>query len=119
MPLSGLKIWNVIKTETDKQREFDKKIQERGNKSDYTGGNKMKIDKLMQLWEEFSEIPINNDDCIEVNFYLWEKGTYRFDIWHWFDEKLPNGIAQWVSKEIKLADSIWKKLSARRLNRSK
>ena len=30
---------------------------------------------------------------IEVDFYWWEKGTYRFDIWHWFDENLPNGLA--------------------------
>jgi hypothetical protein len=23
-------------------------------------------------------------------------GTYRFEIWHWFDEKLPNGIAEYA-----------------------
>ena len=37
-----------------------------------------------------------NEDEIENNFYCWEKGTYRFDVWHWFDEKLPNGIAEWT-----------------------
>ncbi len=58
----------------------------------------MKKDNLVQLWEEFPQIPIDNNDCIEKDFCCREKRTYRFDIWHWFDEKLPNGIAQWVSK---------------------
>ena len=57
----------------------------------------MKKDILVQLWEEFSQIPIDNNDCIEKDFCCWEKGTYRFDIWHWFDEKLPNGIAEWTA----------------------
>lgn len=56
----------------------------------------MKTDKLIRLWEEFSEIPIDNNDCIQVDFFFWAKGTYRFDIWHCFDEKLPNGIAEWI-----------------------
>jgi hypothetical protein len=37
-----------------------------------------------------------SNDEIEENFYCREKGTYRFDIWHWFDEELPNGIAEYV-----------------------
>jgi hypothetical protein len=53
----------------------------------------MTITELKKMWEEFEDIPTNSDDEIEVNFNCWEKGTYRFDIWHWFDEKLPNGLA--------------------------
>lgn len=52
----------------------------------------MKIEELEKMWNEFSDIPINLDDEIEENFYWWKKGTYRFDIWHWFDEELPNGL---------------------------
>lgn len=52
----------------------------------------MEIAELEKMWEEFGDIPTNSDDEIEVDFYWWEKGTYRFDIWHWFDEKLPNGL---------------------------
>ncbi|MEZ4969418.1 MAG: hypothetical protein R2814_07125 [Flavobacteriaceae bacterium] len=54
----------------------------------------MALHELEKMWEELGDIPINSDDEIEVNFYLWKKGTYRFDIWHWFDEKLPNGIVK-------------------------
>ncbi len=53
----------------------------------------MTILGLKKLWKKFSNIPINQDDEIATDFYLWEKGTCRFDIWQWFDEKLPNGIA--------------------------
>ena len=53
----------------------------------------MKITELEKIWSAFCDIPTNLDDEIEVDFYCSEKGTYRFDIWHWFDEKLPNGLA--------------------------
>jgi hypothetical protein len=53
----------------------------------------MTLVELKKMWEEFADTPINFEDEIEVDFYLWEKGTYRFNIWHWFDEKLPNGLA--------------------------
>ncbi|MCG9880528.1 MAG: hypothetical protein MH472_08015 [Bacteroidia bacterium] len=56
----------------------------------------MTIKELKKRWEEFGGIPTNSDVEIEVNFYYWEKGTYRFDIWNWFDEKFPNGIAEYV-----------------------
>ena len=57
----------------------------------------MRIEKLEKMWDEFSNVSINLNDEIEVDFHWWEKGTYRFDIWHWFDENLPNGIAEWVA----------------------
>jgi len=57
----------------------------------------MTITDFKKLWSEFSDTPIDNNDRIDASFYFWEKGTYRFDIWHWFDEKLPNGIAEWAT----------------------
>ena len=52
----------------------------------------MTLAKLEIIWEELGDLPINNYVEIELDFYWWEKGTNRFDIWHWFYEKLPNGI---------------------------
>lgn len=49
--------------------------------------------ELQEMWEAFSDIPINNDDEIEKPFYFWEAGISRFEIWHWFDELCPNGLA--------------------------
>lgn len=56
----------------------------------------METAKLERMWEEFGDIPVNSVDEIELDFYCWEKGTYRFEIWHWFDEKLPYGIAEYA-----------------------
>lgn len=53
----------------------------------------MSISEIEKLWDEFANIPINIEDETEENFFWWEKGTSRFYIWHWFDEKLPNGLA--------------------------
>ena len=48
----------------------------------------MTITELEKIWSEFGYIPTNSDDKIEVEveFYWWEKRTYRFNIWHWFDQ---------------------------------
>ena len=48
---------------------------------------------IEQLWDDFSVIPINNSDEIEEQFLDFEPGTSRFDVWHWFDERCPNGLA--------------------------
>lgn len=48
---------------------------------------------LETMWKHFSEIPIDAEDCIETDFLFFEKGTDRNHIWHWFDERCPNGLA--------------------------
>lgn len=53
----------------------------------------VRLMNLMELWDKFSEVPINNDDEIEEDFLCFPVGTYRFDVWHWFDERCPNGLA--------------------------
>ena len=47
---------------------------------------------LEELWDKFSEVPVNNDDEIEENFLLFPTGTDRFDVWHWFDDRCPNNL---------------------------
>ncbi|MDP3357948.1 MAG: hypothetical protein Q8S41_01240 [Lutibacter sp.] len=42
----------------------------------------MSVFEIEKLREEFSNIPINIEDEIEEDFFWWEKGTYRFDIWY-------------------------------------
>lgn len=47
------------------------------------------------LWSEFSNIPVNeDDDTIDESFYIWNKGTDKMDIWHWFDNKYSKGLAE-------------------------
>ena len=52
----------------------------------------MSIAELEKMWKEFSNISFNINDEIEEDYYWWGKGTYRFKVWHRFDEKLSNGI---------------------------
>ena len=52
----------------------------------------LKITALKSLWDEFSDTPIDDDECIDTDFYDWPKGTDRYEIWHWFDENCPNNL---------------------------
>ena len=47
---------------------------------------------LEELWDQFSEVPVNNDDEIEEDFLLFPAGTSKFDVWHWFDDRCPNNL---------------------------
>lgn len=47
---------------------------------------------LETLWELFGDIPIDDGDNILEDFFGFEAGTNRFDIWHWFDERYPAGV---------------------------
>ena len=49
---------------------------------------------LSELWGKFGDIPVNNDDEIEKDFLGFPAGTSKFDVWHWFDERCPNGVAE-------------------------
>lgn len=51
-------------------------------------------DELETLWELFGEIPINDNDEIEDCFLDFPVGTDRFEIWLWFDELYPEGVAK-------------------------
>lgn len=49
---------------------------------------------LSQLWDDFSEIPVNSEDEIEEDFLSFPAGTDKMDVWHWFDERCPNSLAE-------------------------
>ena len=40
----------------------------------------MTFEDVKRRWDEFSEIPVDNDDCIERPFLHFEVGTDRFDV---------------------------------------
>lgn len=55
--------------------------------------SKYTIKYLDDLWEEFGDVAIDNNDCILEPFRDWESGTNRFEIWQWFDKNYPFGLA--------------------------
>lgn len=38
------------------------------------------------FWGELGDIPIDENDCIDDDFIIFDKGTDVQDIWHWFEE---------------------------------
>ena len=39
-----------------------------------------------EMWEILTDIPIDEDECIEEPFLHFETGTDRYDIWHWIED---------------------------------
>jgi hypothetical protein len=48
--------------------------------------------ELEKLWGDLGDIPIDEAECIELPFLHFPVGTYREDIWHWFDEEHSEGV---------------------------
>ena len=49
---------------------------------------------LEKLWEEFGDVPMNPEtECREAPFLDFPAGTFREDIWRWFDERHSKGVA--------------------------
>lgn len=47
---------------------------------------------LINLWENLSDISIDENECIKSNFYIWPLGTSKIEIWNWFDENFETGV---------------------------
>lgn len=48
-----------------------------------------------ELWEEFEEIQMNPETlCIEEEWHGFSIGTFREDIWKWFEEKFNVSVAE-------------------------
>lgn len=55
-------------------------------------------DELKELWEKFGDVIINYDDpdypngIIENDWFIFNAGTEKLDIWHWFDDRYSGGV---------------------------
>ena len=60
----------------------------------FDGLQEKKDEGLKALWTEFGRVPMNPEtECIEEDWRGWKAGTFREDIWHWFDERHSKGVA--------------------------
>lgn len=54
-----------------------------------------KISAAKELWVQFGEIPMNPEtECIEEEWHGFPAGTFREDIWHWFEETFNVSVAE-------------------------
>lgn len=50
-------------------------------------------DELVEaMWETLIDVNIDEDECTEQNWFVFPIGTYKEDIWHWFDEHHSKGV---------------------------
>jgi hypothetical protein len=47
-----------------------------------------------KLWKELEDIPIDEDEFIDVDWHIFPKGTDRVEIWHWFEDYFDIPIAE-------------------------
>lgn len=53
----------------------------------------LKDSTIESLWEEFADVPMNPyTECMEEDFMFFKAGTYREDIWKWFDKHHSKGV---------------------------
>ncbi len=60
----------------------------------------MDENELRNLWYAFTNVPIDEEECIDEDFHIWPRGTERFEIWYWFDESFQNGIHEMLYNRI-------------------
>lgn len=56
-------------------------------------------DIAVGLWDVLGDIPVNEDDELEKDFdtntgLIFESGTDKFEIWHWFEEYFNLSVAE-------------------------
>ena len=62
------------------------------------GDRRVSDREIEKLWEELTDVPIDEEECLDIDWRDWPKGTHREEIWHWFDEHHSKGVA-WLMYE--------------------
>ena len=53
------------------------------------------MEEARRLWFELEDVPVNPEtECIEVEWNGFPAGTWREDIWHWFEEHFNISVAE-------------------------
>ena len=56
---------------------------------------KFDLETAKKLWAQLGDIPVTEDDdfVIEEDGTVFEKGTDKFEVWHWFEETFDVSVA--------------------------
>ena len=49
--------------------------------------------ELENLWKSLEDIPMNENEQLEEDWFIFSKGTDKEEIWHWFDEQYSKGVS--------------------------
>jgi len=56
--------------------------------------------ELRALWGVLGDVPVADDDTIEIPYLHFQAGTPKEDIWHWFEDQHPRFIVGEVQQGI-------------------
>ncbi len=45
------------------------------------------------LWESLGDVPVNDDNELELDWHIFSEGTHTNDIWLWFEDKFDISVA--------------------------
>jgi hypothetical protein len=46
-----------------------------------------------ELWTDFGNVPVDQNEHLETPFLRFPKGTHREDVWHWFEANFNLSVA--------------------------
>lgn len=78
------------------------------------------LERILSLWSEFGDVPMDPEtECLEEDWHGFPKGTFRKDIWHWFESEFHVSVYELLYKgkhktyteaEMKEYGYTWKKM---------
>ncbi len=58
-----------------------------------------KKEEAIKIWENLSDVPTDEGDCIEIDFEHFPAGTFREDIWTWLELQFDVAIYELMYTE--------------------
>jgi hypothetical protein len=63
---------------------------------------KMTDKQIEQIWIGLEDIPITNDE-LDDDYFVWDCGTTKDEIWKWFDKHHSKGVG-WLVNEFEVEE---------------
>jgi len=77
----------------DRIAEIDTMLTKNGNHGDLLE-ERARLAAVTDLWEAFGDIPMDPvTECLEAPFRHFPAGTFREDVWHWFESEFGLSVA--------------------------
>lgn len=52
----------------------------------------LRLIKAKELWSRLGDIPVDDNECLELPFLDFKVGDERVDVWHWFEEEFNTEV---------------------------
>lgn len=74
--------------------QIDKELAKRPRNADELQGERSRLAAVTGLWDEFGDLPMDPEtERMEAPFLHFPAGTFREDVWHWFEAEFGLSVA--------------------------